>query len=141
MPLYPPLPELATQTIYTKLATDTTTTSTTFVNLLTQDITIQEGSYLLIRSSFSTSDSVSLSTQNYFQVTVDGVVYVTGGAEIFTCIQSGSMVCKVGPLTAGVHQVNLDWRTSTGNTLRCRPLTQVESATMVITEVTDREVD
>ena len=139
MPLFPPLPTIATQTIYTPLTVDTTTTSTSYVNLLTQNIVIQEGSYLLIRSSFSSSDSSSAAGQNYFRVTVDDTDHGYAGAEIFTCIQSGSIVLKVGPLTAGNHIVNLDWQTAAGNTLRCRPVTQAEQASIVTTEVTDRE--
>jgi hypothetical protein len=137
MPLFTPPPTSSAQTIYTPLAVDTTTTSTTYVNLITQNIIIQEESYLLVRASFSTSDSSSASGQNYFRITVDNIDYVYAGAEIFTCIQSGSIVAKVGPLPVGDHIINLDWQTAVGNTLRCRPVTQNEQASIVTTEVTD----
>lgn len=140
MPLFLPYPTIATQTIYTPLAVDTTTTSTSYVTLLTQDITIQEGSHLLIRASFSTSDSISTNGQNYFRLTVDGTEYTYGGAEVFTCIQSGSICYSTNPLPAGIHTITLDWRTDTYNTLRCRPVTESEQACLVTTEVTHREI-
>jgi hypothetical protein len=140
MPLYPDSTNKITQVKFTSLNTDSTTTSTTFVNLITQSITIQEGSYLLIRSSFSTSDSTSSGNINAFRITVDGVSYAEGGAEIWTpSSQSGAIVCKVGPMTGGAHIINLDWHTASGNTLRCRPLTQPEQASIVTTEITDQE--
>lgn len=141
MPLFLPYPTIATQTIYTPLTVDTTTTSTSYVTLLTQNIIIQDGSYLLIRSSFSTSDSITSSGQNSFRIAIDGADYIYGGAEVFTCIQSGSICAKVGPITAGNHTITLDWRTASGNTLRCRPVTQSEQACIITTEVTDREID
>jgi hypothetical protein len=141
MPLYPDQPALGTQTIYTPLAADATTTLTTFSTLLSQSIVIQEDSYLLIRASMGTSDSISTAGQNYFRVTVDGVAYGTAGAEIFTCIQSSAICVKVGPLAGGNHDVALEWQTAAGNTLRCRPLTQAEQASLITTEVTDREID
>jgi hypothetical protein len=139
MPLYFPLPNLATQTIYVPLTVDTTTTSTSYVTLLTQNITIQEGSYLLIRGSIATSDSTSSGTGNLYRITVDGVAYVYAGSEVFACIQSSAMCAKVGPMTGGAHTVNFDWQTVSGNTLRCRPVTQAEQASLIITEVTDWE--
>jgi hypothetical protein len=135
MPFFPDVPVLATQTWFVALTVDRTTTATSFENLLTQNVVTQEGSYLLIRSSFSTSDSLSSASQNAFRITVDDVPYANGGAEIFPCIQSGAMCVRVGPVTGGAHAVNLDWQTNGGNTLRCRPLTQAEQASVVITEV------
>jgi hypothetical protein len=136
MPLFPDLPVLITKTAFTALEVDRTTTATSYENLLTQEILTQEGSFLVIRASFSTSDSASLSSQNSFRVTVDGNTVALGGAEIFTCIQSGSICTLVGPLTAGPHTVNLDWQTAAGNTLRCRPVTQDEQASLLTTEET-----
>lgn len=143
MPLFPDTPLLGpSQTIQTVLASDTTTTSTNYVNLLTHQISVQEGSYLLVRASFSTSDSTSSSSDgNQFRLTVDDVDFGYGGSEIYNpCSQSGSICAKAGPLVAGVHTVNLDWATGSGNTLRCRPVTQQEQATLISTEVTDYQV-
>lgn len=141
MPLFPDQPLVGTQTVYTALAADTTTTSASFTTLLSQSIVIQDDSYLLIRTSMGTSDNSSTAGQNYFQVTVDGVAYGTAGAEIFPCIQSSAICVKVGPLAGGNHDVTLDWKTAAGNTLRCRPLTQAEQASLITTEVTDQEID
>jgi len=142
MPLFPDQPAVGpSQTVQTVLAADTTTTSTSFVNLLTHLIAVQEGSYLLVRASFSTSDSASSSSGNQFRLTVDDVAFGYAGAEVYSgCSQSGSVCAKVGPLTGGFHTVNLDWQTVSGNTLQCRPVTQQEQATLISTEITDYQV-
>lgn len=137
MPLFPPNDGVGLpQSVCVALTVDVTTTSTSYVNLLSVTVGTVGGSSLLIRASVATSDSTSLSTGNFFRVTVDGVVAGYIGSEIFTCIQSSALSVKVGPLAAGSHVVNLDWHTQTGNTLRCRPVTAEEQASMVITEVT-----
>jgi hypothetical protein len=137
MPYYPPNSGSgALQTPTVSLTVDTTTTSTTYVTLLTLVVGTSGNSSLLLQASFSTSDSASQNTGNFFRVTVDGTVYGYAGAEIFTCIQSGGICQKTGVLTAGSHTVTLDWHTSTGNTLRCRPATQAEQAYLSAIEVT-----
>lgn len=137
MPLFPPSDGIgALQSVCVALAVDATTTSASYVNLLSQTIGTGGASALLIRATASTSDSGSLSTGNFFRVTVDGAVVGYFGSEIFTCIQSSGLSVKTGALAAGSHVVNLDWHTQTGNTLRCRPATAEEQASLVITEVT-----
>lgn len=137
MPLFPPSDGIgAIQSVCVSLTADTTTTSTSYVTLLSQAIGTIGASSLVIRASTSTSDSSSLSTGNFFRVTVDGTVYGYFGCEVFTCIQSSALCVKVGPLSAGSHTVTLDWHTQATNTLRCRPVTQAEQASLMITEVT-----
>ena len=137
MPLFPPNDGIGSpNSVCVALTVDSTTTSTSYVTLLSQDIGTLGASSILIAASVSTSDSSSLSTGNFFRVTVDGTVYGYFGCEVFTCIQSSALCVKVGPLAAGSHTVTLDWHTQTTNTLRCRPVTQAEQASMVITEVT-----
>jgi hypothetical protein len=139
MPLFPfDLETGAVQTYNMVLdSNQTTTTSASWANLLTLDAdTHGANRYLLLRASFATSDSSSTSGSNQFRLTVDGTVYGYSGAEVFTCIQTGSIVARVGPLAEGDHTVQLDWRTVAGNTLRCRPTTQAEHASIMATEVT-----
>lgn len=136
MPYFPPNTTGIIQTVNKILDVDMTTTSTAFSTVISQIIGTQGNSYLLIRASLATSDSASLATFDRFQVRVDGVVYAVGGNEIFTCIQGGSICARVGPLVEGEHLVDLRWQTSAGNTMRCRPLTQAEHASLMISEVT-----
>ena len=137
MPNFPPNDGVGSpQSINLTLAVDTTTTSVSYVTLLSQVIGTLGNSSLLIRASFSTSDTASLSTGNFYRVTVDGTVYGYAGQEIFTCAQAGAICVKTGVLTADSHTVTLDWHTQTGNTLRCRPVTQPEHASLMISEVT-----
>ena len=121
MPIFPPNDGIGViQTVGTNLAIDTTTTSQSYVALLTQTVGTIGRSSLLIRTSAATSNFGSLSNANFFRVTVDGAAVGYAGAEIFTCVQSATLCVKTGVLAAGVHTVTLDWRTQATNTLRDR---------------------
>lgn len=139
MPLFPP--DADTGVVGTNnavLATNKTTTSSSYVNLLTT-ITDTHGAdrYLLIRVSWSISASTSNAGRALFSLTVDGTEVAESGNEIFTCVQSGAMVAKVGPLAEGPHTVNVDWRRTVGGTIRCRPGTQpLEHCSIMASEVT-----
>jgi hypothetical protein len=139
MPLFPP--DADTGVVGTNnavLATNKTTTSSGYVNLLKMIAdTHGENRYLLIRGSWSISANTSNAGRALFRLTVDGTEVAEGGGEIFTCVQSGAMVAKVGPLAEGPHTVNVDWRRTVGGTIRCRPDTNpLEHCSIMASEVT-----
>lgn len=122
------------QTVFAEISTNTTTTSTTFTNLLSQAITTQSG-FLLINLTISASNSAANRTVS-FQVLVDGVVRrglsvrvsATGVAE------SGGLVLRV-PVTAATHTVAVQWSVSS-STGQIRPTTTVtEHCSLLLQEV------
>jgi hypothetical protein len=139
MPLFPPDANTGViATLNEVLEENKTTTSSSYVNLLTM-IADTHGAnrYLLIRVSWSISTSTSNAGRAMFSLTVDGTEVAESGNEIFTCVQSGAMVAKVGPLTEGSHTVNVDWSRTVGGTIRCRPGTEpLEHCSIMASEVT-----
>lgn len=125
------------QTTFTELTLDTPTGSGTFVDLLTQAITIQAGSVLLIHFTASASNTSNATTID-FQITIDAAaVRGTGMRTVAANIPSGNAIVyrKTG-LSAGAHTVKVQWRTG-GGQARIRPATTVnEHASLVIQEVT-----
>lgn len=125
------------QTTFVEQTTDTTTTSAAFVTLLTQSITIQTGSILLLEVSISLSNTTANVNMD-IQITIDGTPARGAGSRsiavnIPTCM--GVVYRKTG-LAVGAHTVLVQWRTSAG-TARCRPATTVnEHASLRIQEVT-----
>lgn len=109
-------------------ASDTTTNSATFVDLLSASFTLQNAGDILViiaRASISGNDKVNSCSA---RITVDTVakqgayiaagVAVTGGSFILTE--------RVTGLSAGAHTIALQWKTS-GGTLSCRPVAAVDS--------------
>jgi hypothetical protein len=127
------------QTQFTKLLVNTTTTSSTFVDLITVLVTIQAGSSLQI-SFAETNSSSSASATTFFRVTVDAIVMQgaatrsPGGGDP----QGVSINDYITGLAAGVHTVKVQWRTNSG-TSRIRPVASpdAESASILINEVSN----
>lgn len=129
-------PMLLLQSVFAEIAANTTTTSTAFVDLISQAITTSPGSALEISISASASNGTTGNDQG-FQLVIDGAA-VRG----FSCrntggntATSGALVYKKTGLAAGAHTVALQWKTS-GNTARVDPAgTTVEHASLLIKEV------
>jgi hypothetical protein len=123
------------QTLFVEATTDRSTTSTTWVDLLSQSITLLAGTKLIAlisASAVNTNDEFS-----YFRLVIDGV------AQRGVSLRSRSDVAqpialnfaKTG-LAAGAHVVKLQWRVA-ASTSRIRPATQPDSehASLLLQEV------
>lgn len=125
------------QTTFTELTLDTTTGLGTFGDLLTQVITIQAGSILLIHFTASAGNTSTATTID-FQITIDAVAARgTGMRTVAINVPMGNAIVyrKTG-LSAGLHTIKVQWRTG-GGSARIRPATTVnEHASLMIQEVT-----
>jgi hypothetical protein len=126
------------QTLFTETAADTTTTSATFVTLLTQAITIVAGNNVMVWFSAGCSNSNNNAQVN-FRLTIDAVAVRGVGsvaASGATNASSVSLVYLSSGLAAGVHTFAIQWLVS-ANTGRIRPVTvpSREHASLIIQEV------
>jgi hypothetical protein len=125
------------QSVFAHITANTTTTSTSFVNLISQAITVGSGAYLIIHAAGAFSNS-STTANMKCRITVDGVT--AGGVQLRASAlnigNSWAMVYRLS-VEAGARTVALQWLTSTG-TAQCRPVTNAdgESASLLIEEVT-----
>lgn len=126
------------QTKFVEITTDTTTTSITFVTLLSTTITMSASGILIVRflSSVSNSNSNNIT---YARIQVNDTTY-RGGAVTAQGNNRSSAICiqqRITGLGAGTHTVTVQWRVS-GGTGRVRVATQPdsESASLILEEVT-----
>jgi hypothetical protein len=116
-----------------------TTTSITYVDLLTLAITTGGDSRLEIYASFAVSNAVDRAgtDQDYLRVMIDSTVLAETGSEQWPVTEAGALFVVTGVLAAGSHTVYLQWRTTTGGTLRCAANTiaaQPEHASIIVIE-------
>jgi hypothetical protein len=125
------------QTVVSRLGSDQTTTSATFVDLLSLSITTTADSKLLIWAAFTTSFSVALSKSGALRLTIDGTEVLQGGEEEYTAAQSGAIVYLATGLSADAHTIKLQWRINTAGdgTFQCRPSVAPEDACITAMEV------
>lgn len=126
------------QTQAAQVVADASTTSTSFVDLLTVNITT-EANAVIIRAMGHVSNS-SANVNMRLRVLVDGVS--VGGGQVRSASASGIAVpfalqFKTGVLSAGAHVIKLQWAT-VSSTMRCRPVAAADSetASLVVEEVT-----
>ena len=125
------------QSIFAEKAADATTTSTTFVTLLSQAITLAGSTSLLIHFSAGVSNTTNAAITS-FRVTVDGVA--KRGTSFKAPSASGAggvaIILKVDGLSAGAHTVLVEWKVS-GGTGQVRPVAAVdaEHASLLLEEV------
>jgi hypothetical protein len=126
------------QTVSARLGSDQTTTSATFVDLLSLSVTTSASSKLLIWASWGASFSVYVATSAMIRLTIDGTEVLRGGEEEWTAVQSGGFVYLATGLSAAPHTIKLQWRIATAGdgTFRCRPSVPPEDAQLVAMEVT-----
>lgn len=121
------------QTQFVEQTIDTSTGSATFGPLLSQAITTTAGSYLLITTTVSLSNTAN--ANNDIQITIDGAA--VRGATIRSNVGTGgsaAITYRKSGLSAGAHTIAVQWRTSSGSA-RIRPATQVmEHASLSIIE-------
>ena len=124
------------QSVEAEVTADTTTTSATFVDLLSIRLTTGAG-FLLIRALGACSNTTA-NTNNRLRVLVDGVSI--GGSQFrarSVGIAEAFAIQKRAAVTAGSHGIKLQWARASG-TLQCRPVTNVdaERASLLVEEVT-----
>lgn len=124
------------QTKGAKVTTDKTTTSLTFVELMSLPITTVANSALMIQfaGNFTQSQNNGVIAT---EIDVDGTQHAAG--EV---VHGGSgagsphgLVARVTGLAAGAHTVKVNWKVQ-ASTGRCRPVTEVdkESASVLVWE-------
>lgn len=129
------------QTSFVKLASDITTTSTTFVDMTGITLTLTTvGGDLLVNFSFSISNTNANRLLNV-RVMLDGVTQ--GGASTrITAVDapgSGAIVLRLTGVSAGSHTVKVQWMTASA-TAQCRPVTGAidgEHANLLVQEISN----
>lgn len=147
MPLYNPSSGVGTgsnllQTQFALIAADSTTTSASFVAIgtgLSITLTTIAGSALDIIFCASASNTANSGQEIDFQILIDAVATIGCGTGTKSngVPQSGTIMYKKTGLAAGSHTITVQWRTA-GNTAQIRPVTTIiESATLLIHEVSN----
>lgn len=124
------------QSVFAEISADTTTASTTFVDLISQAVTTTGGNLLIYFTC--ASSNTNNNTDITFRITVDGTskrgtqVRITPAGVTQSC----SIITKVTGLSAAAHTVKIQWLTS-ANTARVRPVAAVdaEHASLIINEI------
>lgn len=126
------------QSVFAQITVDTTTASVAFVTLLSQAITIQAGSVLLIHVSAGTSNSANTNT-NFFRIQVDGATQRGVAVSLDAANTPGSvaLVLRVTGLAAGSRTVVLQWRVGAGTgRIGAVAAPDAEHASLLLEEVT-----
>lgn len=128
----------ALQSAFSEITVDTTTTSTTFVDLLSVVVTTLAGTKLLIHASTSASNT-GVNGEVRFRVTIDGTA-VRGWSNVKTGAgqtASGGFTYRKTGLSAAAHTIKVQWLVDAG-TGRIRPATaaiDIEHASLLCQEV------
>lgn len=121
------------QVVSARVSVNTTTTSTTYVALLSASVTVNDGR-LLVHFSTSCSNS-SANRQLFFEVRVDGTLVGRASVRVTGANNPDfAQVLAVVPVAAGAREVTVNWRVS-ANTGQIRPTTAEEHAVLVVTEM------
>ena len=124
------------QTDSAEVTTDTTSPSTSFVDLLTVNMTTGANFIIIDVTASLSTDGANNNAQ--IRILVDGASKGGGGEDLRTSgVASSFAIKKRIPITAAAHVIKLQWRTNS-NTLQCRPITgavDVEHASLVVQEV------
>jgi len=126
------------QHIVADVVANTTTTSTTFVTLLSISITTTAPTCSLwVQAAFACSNATT-NTTNYFRITINGTARRGAGERISPANQprSGAVSFLLTGVAAGTHTVLLEWRVSAG-TGSVRPILRPdeESASLSVMEM------
>jgi len=138
VPLYPPSTPGTTdilQTASAVLATNATTTSQTYVDLLSITLTVSAASSLDVYASFcvdgsSSGDAVSM------QLIIGTTVLAATSLSSFSRPEIGQLYKNTGTLSAASYTVKLQWKVA-AYTASCTALslTQPEHASLVVIEL------
>lgn len=136
MHLNPDLPPILRQTSAARVSVDVSTTSTTFVSLLSLSITVEAGFLLLL---FTASVEQSNDNQTtYFDLQVNGTTVAGASHTHRNPTKAGCVaISHRMAIAAGTHTVSVGWRVS-NNTSYIRPVTDPtgEHGHLLVQEVT-----
>jgi hypothetical protein len=125
------------QTAFSEITADTTTTSASFVDLLTVTLTTGANSLLIMAAANISNASANVNVQ--VRVTLDGVAQrgsLTRSPSASGC-QAVAITLK-RTVSAGSHTIKVQWLTAS-STAQCRPITAAvdkEHASLLVQEVT-----
>lgn len=131
-------PVVLRQTVFGEISGDTTTTSTSYVNIGSMAITTNNGGSLELHFTASCSNTAVAGSTMSFQLTLDGVGVSETTLRMIdaTGQQSTGIRYNSGVLAPGVHNLGINWKTDTG-TARIRPVTTInEHASLLAKELT-----
>ena len=125
------------QTNFVKVTSDTVSPSTTFVSLVSTQMTTGNNA-LLITAAGHVSCSVANTNMN-IRIVVDGTS--VGGGQVHSTasnVANPFALQAAVSVTAGIHVISIEWKTSAGN-IQCCPVSlnvDGECASIIIQEVT-----
>ena len=133
MPLDKP-PSLV-QTQFAEISADTTTNSTSFVDLLTLTFNTFGGD-LDIEFDMSASATTTTMRQAVARVLLDGTSKKGCGTQASDYTNSAMIKVKVTGVSPGSHTVKAQWKTD-GGTIQIRPVaaSDAEHASLLVSEV------
>jgi hypothetical protein len=126
------------QSGFTEVSADQTTTSVTWTDLLTLNMTT-EGGFLIVNATACFTMSNASQRGMYMRLVIDGVemrAMATGSDSV--SLGKALTIAYRKAVTAGAHTIKIQWRTNNASyTLRCRPVTapDVEHCCLVVQEV------
>lgn len=121
------------QSAMAEVSVDTTSTSATWADLLTLNITTNAG-YLLLQASAGFSCSNGSQRQMGMRLVVDGTPLraVSVASDQTALAKSLALVHRVA-VSSGAHTVKVQWIVGNGYTIRCRPVANPDSEHCVLT--------
>lgn len=126
MPLFNLSPaQRLVQTAFAEITTDTTTTSTSFVDLLTITLTTATNN-LLIYVSHSFGNTSAFGAQVFVRLLLDGAAIRGAGDQASSTFASSGAIITKEAVTAGSHTIKVQWRVGS-NTGQCRPVAAPDS--------------
>lgn len=128
------------QTVSAKLAVDISTTSTSFVDMLTLNMSTQTANSTLKITSCGAYMNTNNGKVTAIRLVLDGASL--GGHQVY-CTNAASanpfsFSAVVTGVTIGAHTVKIQWQTA-ANTIQCRPASiggDLESAVLIVQEST-----
>jgi hypothetical protein len=132
-----PNTNLFKQSAMTEVAADLSTTSSTWADLLTLNITTGVG-FLIMQATAGLNCSNASSRIMGIRLMLDGVaVRAVSSPSVNVNVAQALGLLSRKAVTAGAHVVKVQWQVSSGYTLYCRPVTvpDQEHCTLVVQEV------
>jgi hypothetical protein len=134
MPIYETPGYVKTSSV--EITVDTNTASTSYVDLLTVNITTSTNEVVLCEFG---SVSLNATGQTLYRLTVDGTTYQSAATRLgagATTICPLTLIDRITGLSAGDHVIKIQWEVTAG-TAYIRPVAQVgyEFASLIITQM------
>jgi hypothetical protein len=126
------VPESFAQSVYSEITTNTTTTSTSYVNLLTNTITTGANKVIIIASISGLISATGF--QIDWQITLNGTPVRGGSYRPSTTVSNSGALFYNGTIGQGAHTILLQWRVGSG-TGTINPATGTQHASLSTSEV------